>query len=132
MTTIVQSRRHLRVRDRANRALRPREQLRDVIERLDLGRRLRPFSRCLACNAPLAPIDKGAVRDRLPPDVRERHDRFTACTGCGRIYWEGSHWRRMQAIVGALGEAAAVAAEHADSASPRDAWEIGQQPGPRS
>jgi len=84
------------------RALRPREQMREVIDRLDLSRSLRPFSRCLACNAPLAPIDKDAVRDRLPPNVRESHERFTACTGCGRIYWEGSHWRRMRAIVDGL------------------------------
>ena len=81
------------------RALRPREQLREVIERLDLMRSVQPFTRCLACNAMLAPIDKSAVCDRLPPNVRECHDRFTACTGCGRIYWEGSHWRRMRSIV---------------------------------
>ena len=85
------------------RALRPREQLREVIERLDLSRSLRPFSRCLACNALLAPVDKAAVADRLPPKVRECHDRFTACAGCGRVYWEGSHWRRMRAIVEGLG-----------------------------
>ena len=85
------------------RALRPREQLREVITRLDLSRSLRPFSRCLACNELLAPVDKDAVYDRLPPDVRDRHERFTACRGCGRIYWEGSHWRRMRAIVEGFG-----------------------------
>jgi len=85
------------------RALRPREQLREVIARLDLARSLRPFSRCLACNAPLAAVDKAAVLDRLPPSVRQDHDCFTACTGCGRVYWEGSHWRRMRAIVDGLG-----------------------------
>jgi uncharacterized protein with PIN domain len=85
------------------RAQRPREQLREVIARLDLSRSMRPFSRCLACNEMLAPVDKAAVGDRLPPDVRDRHERFTACRGCGRIYWEGSHWRRMRAIVEGFG-----------------------------
>jgi uncharacterized protein with PIN domain len=33
--------------------------------------------------------------------VKEARDRFTACTGCGRVYWEGSHWKRMRAIVDA-------------------------------
>jgi uncharacterized protein with PIN domain/sulfur carrier protein ThiS len=89
------------------RALRPREQLREVIDRLDLARSLRPFSRCLACNAMLAPIEKTAVLHQLPPNVRECHDRFTACTGCGRVYWEGSHWRRMRTIVDALAVGAA-------------------------
>jgi uncharacterized protein with PIN domain/sulfur carrier protein ThiS len=83
------------------RALRPREQLREVIERLQLASSLKPFSRCLVCNSPLAPIDKARVMDRLPPDVRERHDRFTTCTRCGRVFWAGSHWRRMQAMLAA-------------------------------
>jgi len=86
------------------RALRPREQLGEVIERLDLARSLRPFTRCLACNALLAPVDKAAVAHRLPPNVRECHDRFTTCTGCGRVFWEGSHWKRMRAIVDGLGD----------------------------
>jgi uncharacterized protein with PIN domain len=81
------------------RALRPREQLREVVVRLDLARSLRPFSRCLACNALLEPVEKRQVEHRLPPNVRDGHDRFSACTGCGRVYWEGSHWRRMRAII---------------------------------
>ena len=81
------------------RALTPREQLHEVIERLDLARSVQPFSRCLSCNAMLAPVEKSGVLDRLPPDVRAGHDRFTACTGCGRVYWEGSHWRRMRAVL---------------------------------
>lgn len=85
------------------RALRPSEQLREVIARLDLSRRMRPFSRCLACNARLEPVEKNAVLLRLPRTVREAHDRFTACTGCGRVYWEGSHWRRMRAVIDGLG-----------------------------
>jgi len=82
-------------------ALRPREQLREVIGRLDLARSARPFTRCLVCNSPLAPIDKASVLSRLPLDVTKAHVRFTACTGCGRVFWEGSHWKRMRAIVDA-------------------------------
>ena len=80
-------------------ALRPREQLREVIGRLDLARSVRPFTRCLACNGELSTIDKASAANRLPPNVRQCHDRFTACAGCGRIFWEGSHWRRMRAIL---------------------------------
>jgi len=80
-------------------ALRPREQLREVIGRLDLARSARPFTRCLVCNSPLAPTDKASVLSRLPLHVKEAHDRFTACTGCGRVFWEGSHWKRMRAVV---------------------------------
>jgi uncharacterized protein with PIN domain len=77
-------------------AAEPIAQLREIVRRLDLGRRAKPFSRCLECDVPLATIDKARVLDRLPPRVAERHDRFTTCPGCGRVYWAGSHWRRMR------------------------------------
>ena len=93
------------------RSERPHEQWREVVARLDLGRSLRPFSRCLRCNAPLVPVDPAAVAAHLPPNVRAAHQRFMACAGCGRIYWEGSHWRRMQAAVEALRAELAAAAQ---------------------
>jgi hypothetical protein len=81
------------------RMLEPRAQLREVVERLDLARSARPFTRCLVCNAPLAAADKEAIAERLPPGVRDRHRRFVSCAGCGRVYWEGSHWERLRAAV---------------------------------
>ncbi len=81
-------------------ALKPAQQLKEIVERLDLARSLRPFSLCLECNAPLRAIDKALVAERLPPSVRERHERFTTCDACGRIYWEGTHWQRMRALLG--------------------------------
>jgi uncharacterized protein with PIN domain len=71
----------------------------EIIERLDLARSARPFSLCLVCNAPLRAIDKAAVLERLPPSVRDSHERFTTCDACHRVFWEGSHWRRMQALL---------------------------------
>ena len=80
----------------------PDAQWREVFERLDLHASARPFTRCLACNAPLQAVAKAEVEDRLPPSVRERHERFARCSGCARVYWEGSHWRRMTARLDAL------------------------------
>jgi uncharacterized protein len=77
-------------------ALRPSQQFAEIVERLDLARSARPFSLCLECNAPLQAVDKAQVLDRLPPSVRAAHERFSTCAVCGRIYWEGSHWRRMR------------------------------------
>lgn len=74
----------------------PVAQLAEILARLDLTGRLQPLSLCLACNVPLQPVAKAQVIDRLPPGVRERHQRFSACRVCQRIYWEGSHWQRMQ------------------------------------
>lgn len=78
------------------------EQLREIVTRLDLKRLARPFTLCLHCNAPLRPIDKASVLDRLPPRVREHYERFSTCDVCGRVYWEGSHWRNMRRLLDEL------------------------------
>jgi uncharacterized protein with PIN domain len=77
-------------------------QAREILDRLDLRASARPFTRCLECNGLLHAVDKAEVEARLPPFVRERHDRFAACEGCGRVYWEGTHWARMRGTIEAL------------------------------
>jgi len=83
-------------------ALVPVQQFAELVHRLDLVGSMRPFSLCLECNRPLRAVAKAAVADRLPPSVRTGHDRFSTCDACGRIYWEGSHWRRMRDRLAAL------------------------------
>lgn len=84
------------------RATRPPAQFRELVARLGLAAALRPFSRCLVCNGELAAVDAAAVADRLPPNVAQQQRRFTRCAGCDRVYWPGSHWRRMRALLGEL------------------------------
>lgn len=81
------------------RAIKARQQLHEIVGRLDLRRQARPFSLCLACNAPLRDIARDDVGERVPAGVLERHDRFATCDVCRRVFWEGSHWRRMRALV---------------------------------
>ena len=83
-------------------ALHSEEQLREVFDRVDLVRSARPFTRCLSCNTPLRSIDKALVAPRLPPLVRARYERFAFCDGCERVFWEGTHWQRMRAVVDSL------------------------------
>lgn len=80
-------------------ALKAAEQLREIVDRLDLTRSARPFTLCLHCNVPLRAIDKALVLHSLPPSVRELHTRFSTCDVCHRVFWEGSHWRRMCALL---------------------------------
>ncbi len=84
-------------------ALKPAMQLRELYERLELAAEARPFSLCMSCNAPLREVDKQTVLDRLPPRVRELHQRFLICDCCQQVYWEGSHWRDMSALLDSLG-----------------------------
>ena len=80
-------------------AAKPREQLAAVCERLQLLGLARPFTRCMVCNAPVEPVAKAAVQQRLSPRTREDHEQFFHCTGCSRVYWEGSHHRDMQSLL---------------------------------
>jgi len=87
------------------RATDPGLQIREVIDRLDLRRCARPFTRCLACNGVLEPVAKEEVLAVLPPRTRQDHDEFRTCTACGRVYWRGSHYRRLErAILDLLAE----------------------------
>ncbi len=80
----------------------PRRQLPEVLERFDLASQVAPFTRCLRCNTPLAAASKEEVAGRLPRGVLERYEDFHQCPGCGRIYWEGSHHRRMSELIAAV------------------------------
>jgi uncharacterized protein len=79
--------------------LRPAQQLHEIFERLDLARSARPFTLCLHCNAPLRAIDKALVLEGIPPKLAAIHARFSTCDVCQRVFWEGSHWERMQALL---------------------------------
>jgi len=81
------------------RAAHPREQLMEVVRRFDLSRSMVPFCRCLHCNAALRPVAKEMVNGRLPPQTRQHYDHFHLCPECGRVYWKGSHYQRMKALI---------------------------------
>lgn len=81
------------------RARKPRDQLVEVCARLDLAGLIRPFKRCIRCNGELRPVEKEHVRDRLQPHTRLHFDEFHECGECRRIYWRGSHVRRMEALI---------------------------------
>lgn len=84
------------------RATDPRHQLVEVTSRLDLYRALRPFRRCVRCNAVVHPVPRSALQGRVEPAVLGRFRRFRQCSGCGQIYWPGSHYDRMLAMIDAL------------------------------
>ena len=74
----------------------PEEQLKQVLSHFDLKRKLRTFSRCMECNAPLQDIEKKEIIDRLLPETRRYYRKFKLCNNCNRIYWNGSHFMKMR------------------------------------
>lgn len=73
-----------------------RRQLAEVIERFDLCRQARPFTRCMACNEPLREITRAGAAGRVPQRILTAYDEFRECGRCGRVYWPGSHHSRMR------------------------------------
>jgi uncharacterized protein with PIN domain len=80
-------------------ALKPQEQLHEVVERLQLVALTRPFTRCLCCNDALQPVAKAEVLPLLPPAVAAGQQLFKRCPCCLRVYWPGDHYRRMSAML---------------------------------
>jgi len=76
-----------------------RRQLVEVVRRFDLLGAVRPFGRCLECNGLIVAVDKREVEDRVPPRTRRDFEEFCRCTGCERVYWKGSHYDRLRAVV---------------------------------
>ena len=73
----------------------PQEQIRQVIETLNLDCLSRPFTLCLECNQPLVERSKEQVKDLVPPYVFKTQSQYMQCPSCRRIYWRGTHWQAM-------------------------------------
>ena len=81
------------------RSQEPFEQTLEVVHRFRLSSGLAPFTRCLSCNALLQLVEKDAVLEQLEPLTKIYYERFRRCAGCGQVYWQGSHFDKLQARV---------------------------------
>jgi uncharacterized protein with PIN domain len=85
------------------RADAPLAQFVEVADAFAMGRPALTFARCLVCNTPLGPAAAAAadtLRAGAPPGTPADR-RLLQCPGCGRVYWEGGHTRRMRAALAA-------------------------------
>jgi uncharacterized protein with PIN domain len=74
-------------------------QLQQVVQQLGLSSHLRPFTRCLVCNGLLSIVSKETIAKQLEPNTRLYYNNFWQCLQCGKVYWKGVHYNRMQALV---------------------------------
>lgn len=77
----------------------PFTQLISVMKRFDLHDEMQPFTRCLSCNGLLETVKKEQVFSRLPPNTVQIFVDFKICRSCGKVYWKGSHYTRMSALL---------------------------------
>lgn len=78
------------------RSQNPFEQTIEVIRRFELFSAIVPFTRCLRCNARLENVEKTEVIQQLEPLTRIYYEQFRQCMGCGRVYWAGSHFSKLE------------------------------------
>lgn len=81
------------------RATDPPAQAAEVVRRFRVADVSAPFTRCLRCNGRLLPVDRGEAVARVPPRVAAWREEFLRCVGCGKLYWKGTHYPRLQELV---------------------------------
>jgi len=73
-----------------------RDQFEQVLAAFRLETQSSPLTRCSLCNETLKDISKVEAKDLVPSHVFEQTGNFLRCPRCGRIYWRGTHVRRMK------------------------------------
>lgn len=91
------------------RQIDPDAQLAEILQRFDLTSELEPFARCLRCNTPVAPIAREAAEAHVPPRTRACIHEYHWCPHCEQVYWRGSHYPRLAALVARARERASSA-----------------------
>jgi uncharacterized protein with PIN domain len=84
------------------RSTSPKKQLAEVLDRFDLYKSIKPFRICMHCNGKIKPASKEKVEHRLLPDTRKHYTEFFQCSNCKKIYWKGSHHKKMMEFVAEL------------------------------
>ena len=73
------------------------EKLAKLAKRFGFKLEINPsVSRCPKCNTRIKPIPKEEVMDKVPKSTFTFYDEFWICPNCGKVYWQGAHWRRIK------------------------------------
>jgi uncharacterized protein with PIN domain len=77
----------------------PERQLAEVVDALQLRRAMRPFTRCMMCNGRLTRVPRTTVATDVPPRAFSRYRVFLRCRQCRRVYWRGTHYKRLLGLI---------------------------------
>ncbi|MGC8710147.1 MAG: Mut7-C RNAse domain-containing protein [Candidatus Micrarchaeia archaeon] len=70
-------------------------QLAYTSEALGLKLNETPNKICPECNGRLKKTSNKRLLGRVPKHALESNNEFYICSKCGRIYWKGTHWKRI-------------------------------------
>jgi uncharacterized protein with PIN domain/sulfur carrier protein ThiS len=75
------------------------EQVKEILNRFNLHKEKKEFSRCIECNELLKPVKKELIISQLPSIVVQSQSEFMLCPSCKKIYWKGTHYQRMLSFI---------------------------------
>ena len=79
------------------------DQIIEVLEKLDLKHEPENvFTVCLRCNESLRKVTPEEVRPLVPDYVFRIQSEFRVCTGCGGVFWPGTHRDRVAKTIARL------------------------------
>jgi uncharacterized protein with PIN domain len=93
-----------------------RVQLRQVVDAFGIEPGEALFKRCAECNGELEALPRDAVAGKVPEFVFATQRSFRRCSGCGQLYWDGTHVARIRRELEALGLVPSAALEPQEEA----------------
>lgn len=66
------------------------------------------ISRCPLCNTMIQSTAKDKIADKVEHNTLAHYDEFWECPKCGKVYWKGAHWPKINET---LEEAKGLASE---------------------
>lgn len=55
--------------------------------------------RCMKCGGELEVADKESMAGRIPPKTYRWRNDYFLCRSCGKLFWHGSHWRKIDQLL---------------------------------
>jgi uncharacterized protein with PIN domain len=56
-------------------------------------------SRCPRCNTRIRLTPKETIAEKVEKNTLIHYDEFWKCPKCGQVYWQGAHWKGIQATL---------------------------------
>ena len=76
-----------------------RQQTEEILNRFQIKEKIRLMSRCSVCNGHIHEVPKDKIISQLEPETERFFNEFFQCDVCGKVYWKGSHYERMQGLI---------------------------------
>jgi uncharacterized protein with PIN domain len=59
------------------------------------------YTLCTKCGGNLKKVNTKMISDKdtVPSYILERYDEIWICKDCGKVYWEGSHWKKIRSFL---------------------------------